>query len=302
MPARRASAAISSWRWRPSTVPASAKPLAPMIAVRTPFSAHAFIAATVSRAGPPSMAMSIASGSSAMVRRHMSPSISPPPGLIGKMRPPNPALIRFAMTACPIFPGVREAPMTATWRGSNKARSAASASSAAPVAASFDAEGFTPVLHACIALCHPLVEPEIPHLIGRRIVKPFETWTVGRGIGRVGTAARDHIAAVAAGHPVEIKRRRVRVFRRRADAACRRKAGNAFAWEDHTQRRAGLHLQRDRLGNRSDRDSDFGACEIGRHWRDGRIDARRERRELLGEVGIDLVAQERIESQHAAAG
>src|ERR1700754_2399645 len=50
--------------------------------------------------------------------------------------------------------------MTATARGSSSARNA-----------SFDAEGFTRLLHARPELGDPLIEAEVPHLISRRMVK-----------------------------------------------------------------------------------------------------------------------------------
>ena len=92
--------------------------------------AHALVGAGADRrdgllAGTTSMAQSTASGSSAAERRHARPSTSPPAALIGKMRPAKPPLIRLWTTECPIFPGVRDAPMTATWRGANSAHNAA---------------------------------------------------------------------------------------------------------------------------------------------------------------------------------
>src|SRR3990170_5773101 len=146
MPEARAMARSSAWRWRPSGVPASAKPPAPTTAALTPFSAQARTASTVWAAGTTVMAQSAGSGRSATDRRHGTPSTSPPAGLTGYMAPANPPALRLRTTAGPILPGVGAAPVAAPRLGWDRnLRSDPSAN--AVRSRLFDAERFAPQLH-----------------------------------------------------------------------------------------------------------------------------------------------------------
>ena len=99
--------------------PTSLKPAVITTMFSTPTSPHSSTAVFTNTEGIVIIAKSTFPGTSLIFAYACFPKISPPFGFIGYISPSNPSLIRLSTIMYPTFPGVLEAPITATDSGLN---------------------------------------------------------------------------------------------------------------------------------------------------------------------------------------
>ena len=116
----RSQALSSASRARPAS-PASRNPAEITTAPRTPLATQSFRAGRTAGAGTAITARSTGSSIARSDAVAGSPWTMSPREFTGQIRPSNPAARRLATTLPPTFVGSREAPTTATLRGSKKA-------------------------------------------------------------------------------------------------------------------------------------------------------------------------------------